>query len=295
MTHSDLSGTDLSDSVTTFTEETSDPVSDLVASPLPGPIDLGSPDGIFDIIGTPIAGEPLQFRIRNYDPEIIYEMNLGNGERQRVFKESFYRYPEPGSFKITLTFTKPGDVSLYVSRYLKVRPVDSQSATLVTPTYQPAVAEARNLLPDTQTAVIPKLPEVVTETEKPVQTPEKKIATPTPPVSVSPPTNPATPVEFAEKMPAFPGGPKALNDYFSQKIIYPEMARENEIEGKVYVRFTVLPDGKTSDFSIVRGIGYGCDEEALRVVYAMPKWIPGEQNGQKIPVIKTLPITFRLK
>ena len=73
------------------------------------------------------------------------------------------------------------------------------------------------------------------------------------------------------------------------------MARENEIQGNVYVTFLVDKDGKVKDAKILRGIGGGCDEEALRVVSHMPDWKPGKQNGRAVMVQYNLPVKFTLR
>ena len=97
-------------------------------------------------------------------------------------------------------------------------------------------------------------------------------------------------------MPQFPGGGEAaLIKYLSQNIKYPPMARESNISGNVYVTFLVDKDGKVKDAKILRGIGGGCDEEALRVVSHMPDWKPGKQNGRPVMVQYNLPVRFTLK
>ncbi len=101
--------------------------------------------------------------------------------------------------------------------------------------------------------------------------------------------------EFVEQMPEFPGGNDKVSRYLADKMRYPEMARENNIQGRVIVRFVVNESGEISDVQVQRGIGGGCDEEAVRVVKGMPKWKPGRQNGRPVKVYFTLPITFRLE
>jgi protein TonB len=98
-----------------------------------------------------------------------------------------------------------------------------------------------------------------------------------------------------EEMPQFPGGEIALFKYLSENIKYPPIARENGISGKVYVTFVVDEQGKIKDAKVVRGIGGGCDEEALRVVRGMPDWKIGKQNGRPVKVQYNLPIVFNLK
>jgi TonB family protein len=95
-----------------------------------------------------------------------------------------------------------------------------------------------------------------------------------------------------ETMPEFPGGEDAFNQYLADSIRYPAAAVENSIQGRVFVTFVVEKDGSVSDARILRGIGGGCDEEALRVIRNMPKWIPGKQRGKPVRVQYNLPIMF---
>lgn len=106
---------------------------------------------------------------------------------------------------------------------------------------------------------------------------------------------PATPFTIVEQMPEFPGGEGELMKYLGQKIVYPPIAKDNGIQGKVYVNFVVDANGDIRDAKVVRGIGGGCDEEALRVVKSMPKWKAGKQNGRTVPVYYNLPIKFTLR
>ena len=99
---------------------------------------------------------------------------------------------------------------------------------------------------------------------------------------------------FVEEYPEFPGGDKALREFILNNLNYPEIARKSGITGTVYVQFVVEKDGSISDVKVVRGIGGGCDEEAVRVVKSMPKWKPGKQRGQPVRVYFTLPIEFKL-
>lgn len=98
-----------------------------------------------------------------------------------------------------------------------------------------------------------------------------------------------------EEMPDFPGGIAKLGEYLAKSIKYPQMARESGIQGRVYINFIVEPDGHVSNVKVMRGIGGGCDEEAVRVVKAMPKWKPGKQRGKAVRVSYNLPVNFQLK
>lgn len=98
-----------------------------------------------------------------------------------------------------------------------------------------------------------------------------------------------------ESMPEFPGGPAKMMQYIATNIKYPAMARESGIQGRVFVNFVVEPNGSVSNVKILRGIGGGCDEEAIRVVEAMPKWTPGRQRGKAVRVSFNLPVRFTLQ
>jgi protein TonB len=98
-----------------------------------------------------------------------------------------------------------------------------------------------------------------------------------------------------EEMPSFPGGEEQLFKYLRNNIKFPAVARENGIQGRVFVTFVVDKDGKVKDAKILRGIGGGCDEEALRVIRNMPDWKAGKQNGRAVSVQYNLPVNFTLK
>ncbi|MEO6132338.1 MAG: energy transducer TonB [Saprospiraceae bacterium] len=103
------------------------------------------------------------------------------------------------------------------------------------------------------------------------------------------------PFTFVEQMPTFPDGTEAMYKYINGQIKYPAIARENGISGQVIVQFVVSKEGDISKAHVVRGIGGGCNEEALRVVNGMPKWKAGKHNGRAVPVTFTLPIKFVLQ
>jgi periplasmic protein TonB len=99
----------------------------------------------------------------------------------------------------------------------------------------------------------------------------------------------------AEVMPEFPGGLTAMNRYLARELNYPRLARELGIEGTVYVSFVVEPDGRVSNIGLLRGIGGGCDEEAIRVIAAMPPWKPGMQSGRAVRVQFSIRVVFGLR
>jgi len=98
-----------------------------------------------------------------------------------------------------------------------------------------------------------------------------------------------------ESMPTFPGGMGALMKYLAQNIKYPPLAKESGIQGRVFINFVVEPNGSISNVKVLRGIGGGCDEEAVRVVKSMPKWSPGKQRGKPVRVSYNLPVKFTLQ
>jgi len=100
---------------------------------------------------------------------------------------------------------------------------------------------------------------------------------------------------IVEEMPEFPGGMTKLADYLAKNIKYPQMARESGIQGRVFVNFVVEPDGSVSNVTVMRSLGGGCDEEAMRVVKSMPKWKPGKQRGKAVRVSYILPVNFKLQ
>jgi protein TonB len=100
---------------------------------------------------------------------------------------------------------------------------------------------------------------------------------------------------IVEEMPSFPGGEAERNKFLAENIVYPQQATENGIQGTVYVSFVVDSKGNVTDVKVLRGIGGGCDEEALRVVKMMPQWHPGKQNGKLVRVLFNMPIYFKLQ
>jgi protein TonB len=99
---------------------------------------------------------------------------------------------------------------------------------------------------------------------------------------------------IVEDMPQFPGGDIELRKYIATKVVYPQIARETGIEGKVYVSFVVNSKGAVTKVQLVRGVDPLLDKEALKVIEGLPKWTPGKQRGKPVNVSFTVPITFKL-
>lgn len=93
-------------------------------------------------------------------------------------------------------------------------------------------------------------------------------------------------------LPQYPGGAAAMNAFLVKNIRYPEQATKMHTKGRAFVRFIVSADGRISDVTVLKGPGNGLNEEALRLVYFMPRWEPGRHNGQAVRTACTLPISF---
>ncbi len=95
-----------------------------------------------------------------------------------------------------------------------------------------------------------------------------------------------------EKQPEFPGGSEALQKYLEEHIRYPAEAKKAGVTGRVFASFIVRKDGQITNVSLLKGLGFGCDEEAVRVIEAMPRWTPGSQSGAVLNVKYNLAISF---
>jgi len=100
---------------------------------------------------------------------------------------------------------------------------------------------------------------------------------------------------FVEQNPQFPGGDGELMKFLQKNIQYPQMERDNDIQGKVLLRFVVMEDGSVADVQVVRAVSPGLDKEAVRVVKMLPKFTPGKQQGKPVRVYFNLPVVFRLQ
>jgi protein TonB len=100
---------------------------------------------------------------------------------------------------------------------------------------------------------------------------------------------------FAEVMPTYGKGSDDALRYIYKNVVYPSIARDNGVEGKVTAQFVINEEGKVTNVKILRGIGAGCDEEVLRVLTNMPSWSPGYQGKRPVRVRITVPVTFKLE
>jgi protein TonB len=98
-----------------------------------------------------------------------------------------------------------------------------------------------------------------------------------------------------EQQPEYPGGYKKMMEFLSRNLKYPRGAATSGVSGKVFLNFVISKDGDIQKIQVSKGIGFGCDEEAMRVLGQMPRWTPGKQSGRTVPVRFTLPINFQLE
>ena len=98
----------------------------------------------------------------------------------------------------------------------------------------------------------------------------------------------------AEVPPIFRGGQATLQRFINNRMVYPEKARREKIQGDVLLAFHINEKGECSNFRVLKGIGGGCDEEALRVAKEMPRWIPAKTRGKSVAVDMQMPISFRI-
>ena len=100
--------------------------------------------------------------------------------------------------------------------------------------------------------------------------------------------------QVVEQLPEFPGGMAELMKYLQKNLRYPQICKEQGVQGRVIVQFVVNMDSTITDVNVIKSVNPHLDEEAVRVVSSMPKWVPGRQYGKPVRVRFTLPVTFRL-
>ena len=106
----------------------------------------------------------------------------------------------------------------------------------------------------------------------------------------------AIPFQLVEVKPSFQGGDaNTFSAWVNQHLEYPEIARENGVQGRVMLQFTVNPDGSVSNVVVVRGVDPSLDQEAVRVIQSSPKWTPGRQRDRAVKVTYTFPVVFQLR
>ena len=106
----------------------------------------------------------------------------------------------------------------------------------------------------------------------------------------------AIPFQLVEEKPSFQGGDaNQFSKWVNQRLVYPEIAKENGVQGRVTLQFTVEKDGSITKVKVLRGVDPSLDKEAIRVVSSSPKWKPGKQRDRAVPVTYTFPVIFQLR
>ena len=106
----------------------------------------------------------------------------------------------------------------------------------------------------------------------------------------------AIPFQLVEEKPSFQGGDaNQFSKWVNQRLVYPEIAKENGVQGRVTLQFTVEKDGTVTKVKVLRGVDPSLDKEAVRVVSMSPKWTPGKQRDRAVPVTYTFPVIFQLR
>ena len=178
------------------------------------------------------------------------------------------------------------------AKYLYVLPL---AAVAVAAFARPEISEPLNEISRVKVTEFPAISDAVTSES--IEKADTLQGKPTKIVIVGDKENPDNkeePYTMVEQMPQFPGGMKALMEYISTNLRYPEDAKQEKTEGRVIARFTVKEDGSITDVNIIRGVSPSIDAEAVRVLSGMPKWEPGMQNGKTVPTLYTVPVVFRI-
>ena len=163
-----------------------------------------------------------------------------------------------------------------------------------TTTAQPEAVEAAK--PETPATTPAEITVAAQPTEEAAGTPKETTRqAPPPPKILSRTPAEGDVLDQVDQVPQFPGGPQKMFQYLGENLKYPVAAQEAGQQGKVYCGFVVNADGHLSDFEVVKGICPELDEEAIRVIKAMPAWTPGKKDGKAVNVRYTLPIAFRLQ
>lgn len=229
-------------------------------------------------------------------------IDFGNGYRREVESSITYAYRRPGNFRLRLIATNDQGSSSIYNKSIRINSAPGSSSP------EPVIAQTEQETENTvgsdsiEQPVESQQPNLVAMRGAPMRTPET-ISTETPDARATAPvieeeTAPVPssmdPLVMAEIAPQFPGGLNAMGSFIKSNYRYPRDAQRANIEGKVFVQFVVNTDGSISNARVIRGIGGGCDEEAIRLVQMMPKWTPGRQDGEVVAAYHTVPITFKL-
>lgn len=278
-------------------------------TPLQQPV-YTSPAVNLNVSGNKVTGEMLEFAVANYKPEASYKIDFGNGVKTEFPGVISYAYKKPGTYLVEITANVQGSL-MKSSAFIEI---SGDMDSVVPVSAKGLLANADNTLDSGQTDNMraftesniqenpssasqgPSTDNLVSSAGEdnflPTMTPLREESKATSSTSLEAGNKI---MDFAETMPSFPGGSRKLNEFVGRTVEYPGLAQENGIEGKVHVRFVVEKDGSLSQPKVVKGLGYGCDEEALRLIRQMPRWNPGITAGEAARVYFFLAVQFRLQ
>ncbi|WNJ16690.1 TonB family protein [Pontibacter sp. G13] len=223
-----------------------------------------------DVEGKRMSNAELVFTIEQHVPDVKYELDFGDGSRTSLRKRTVHAYQFPGEFIVTLLMTYEGKTyeftkDLYIHPKIdRARPIAVRNEEILSsPT------------PNQELAHVAMAP-----MSQPVDHTHSELI--------------LEPWMIPQNYPQFPGGEKKLIQYIRRNAKYPRIARNHEVEGTVLVKFDVSDEGILSNIKVVKSLGFGLDEEAIRLVKAMPKWRPAMIDGNAVNFHEILPFTFKL-
>ncbi|MDX1907886.1 MAG: TonB family protein [Bacteroidia bacterium] len=257
------------------------------------------PGYFLDISNERVAGQEISFIVGNYNPGSTYLVDFGNGYRRTIRDRAAYTYPQAGRYTVRLISTDPAGNRFVTARAIRVTepgaaPVSADNVvitdnTVAQPASQPTTQSTEPVarMGGGMMSGASRLEATNVNAGSITRKAEPEVR-PTTPAPVT------GPLIAAEVMPEYPGGMAGIARYISRNTAYPPAALDAGIQGVVTVRFVVNANGSVSAPQVIKGIGYGCDEEAVRIISRMSGWTPGKQGGQPVPVYFTLPVTFRM-
>lgn len=232
------------------------------------------------VTGEPEINQVLTFTLYPYDDQFTYHIDYGDGYQQVARSRNRHLYGRPGDYHLSITVLYERDTVDYNQFSIHIRPSVSVTSPRVVYDDQ-GMTGGGMVMPRNE-----EIPEPVESTEEVeiVDLGEWDEST----------TNKEDVYFAVSEMPSFPGGEMELQRFLAKFVTYPEEARRRDVEGQVVVKFIVEPDGRLTNFEIIKALGYGCEEEVLHTLARMPRWEPGEHLGELVRVYYTLPITFKL-
>ncbi len=227
-----------------------------------------------EIEGFKTIDNELNFSLIGYQNIFSYHIDFGNGVKKMMGKNLTYAFPKEGDYTIQVRATSPAYAPRTFSLPISInkdQSFETNQAILFEQPYTTVNLNSESIEHTTQG----NPPEVETEGNNTQSSQNSKKS-----INYIPPS--------------FPGGQSALASHIQNNLAYPPEAIQNKVKGEVVIRFLVEEDGAISNIGVHKGLGYGCDEEVLKIVQNMPKWIPGSLNGKNLAMTFSLPIRFEL-